>query len=156
MLSPHWLSTPVVHFVGFFILCPKTTSSFKFLWSLTIKQGCLYHAKIRGNQVLQLERKLLNVNFACLLQETARLFVSKLKNLDYIDIFFSWETEISRGDQVLSPRYFLQRMITEHNSIVLMGGMSRSNSVEEIGSVNSLFRSTVCFFIDQFLRIFKR
>ena len=35
--------------------------------------------------------------------------------------------------QVLSTRYFfLQRMITEHNSVLLVGGMSRSNFVEEI------------------------
>ena len=35
--------------------------------------------------------------------------------------------------QVLSTRYlFLQRMITEHNSVLLVGGRSRSNFVEEV------------------------
>ena len=34
---------------------------------------------------------------------------------------------------MLSPRNFvLQRTITEHDSVLLMGGRSRSNSVEEI------------------------
>ena len=30
MLASHWLSTAVLPFVGFLILCPKTTNSLKF------------------------------------------------------------------------------------------------------------------------------
>ena len=37
-------------------------------------------------------------------------------------------------------------MITEHNSALLMGGRSRSNSVEKNYSVSFFFRSTVCYF----------
>ena len=67
-------------------------------------------------------------------RNSKRLFVSKAKDLDRIDfILFGLETEIGHGDQVLSPRYFfLQRTIAEHDSVLLMGGRSRSNSLEEI------------------------
>ena len=50
-----------------------------------------------------------------------------------LHIFTYVKTEISHGDHLLSPRYgFFQRMITEHNSALLMGGRSWSNSGEEI------------------------
>ena len=39
---------------------------------------------------------------------------------------------VNKKKSVLSPRYFFQRAITKHNSVLLMGERSRSNSVEEI------------------------
>ena len=58
----------------------------------------------------------------------------KAKNLDQIDfILFGYKTEIDQDDQLLLARYFfLQRAITEHKSVLIMEGRSRSNSVEEI------------------------
>ena len=37
------MNTPVLHSVGFLILCPKTTTSFKFFGVRLFKPGCLYH-----------------------------------------------------------------------------------------------------------------
>ena len=91
--------------------------------------------QIHGNQVLQLERKFLKLTFRVSYKKQQKIICVEAKNLDRIDICLnSWETEISHGDQVLSPRYFfLQRMITEHMySDLLMGEKNRSNSVEEI------------------------
>ena len=42
-LAPDWLSTPALHFVGFFILCPKTASSFRFFGVRLFKPSCLCH-----------------------------------------------------------------------------------------------------------------
>ena len=84
---------------------------FQVLWNLTFWAG-LFVPKILGNQVLQLQRKYLEVNFRFLQENCKRLFVSKLKT--WADLF-GWKTVIIYGgDQVLSPRYgFLQRTITE-------------------------------------------
>ena len=59
------------------------------------------------------------------------------------------QTEIGHGDQVLSPRYFvLQQTITEHDGVPLMGGKSRSNSVEEITPQVPSLDSPFAIFID--------
>ena len=83
-------------------------------------------------------------------RNSKRLFVPKAKDLDQIDsILFGCETEIGHGDQVLSPRYFfLQRTITEHDSVLLMGGRSRSNLVEEITPKVPSLDSPFAIFID--------
>ena len=68
--APDWLCTPFLHFFGFFILCRDKNDFFEVLWSLP---------KILGNQVIQLQRKFLKVNFR-FLQETARDYLcQKLK-----------------------------------------------------------------------------
>ena len=106
ILASHWLSTPVLHFAGFFILCPKSTSSLRFFGFRLFKPGL----KIHGNQ------------------ET------------WIRLIFVW---------LLSPRYFfLQRTITEHNSVLLMGGRSRSNSVEEVTPQVPSLDAPFAIFID--------
>ena len=72
-----------------------------------------------------------------------------VKSLKLGSDFFGGKTDISHGDLVLSSCYFFfQQTITEHNSVLLMGGRSRSNSVEEITLLlfGSLFDLCVCDF----------
>ena len=52
-------------------LVSKNNKFFQVLWSSTVKAG-LFVPQIHGNQVQQLERKFLNVEFSCLLQEKAK------------------------------------------------------------------------------------
>ena len=60
---------------------------------------------------------------------------------------FGWKTEISHGDQVLSPRYFFfQRTITEHNSVLLMRGREQVEFSGRNYPGNFFFGSTVCYF----------
>ena len=66
MHAPDYLSTPFLHYVGLFILCRDNNDFFQVL-------------EILGNQVLQLQRKFLKVNFR-FLQETGRDYLcQKLK-----------------------------------------------------------------------------
>ena len=85
--------------------------------------------------MLLLEREFLNVSFRVSYrnqQKTDYLF--QAKNLDRIDICSVEKLKtVMATMQVLSTRYFfLQRMITKHNSVLLVEGRSRSNFVEEI------------------------
>ena len=52
--------------------------------------------------------------FSCLTRNSKMLFVSKPKSLDQICL-------INHGDEVLSPRYFFQRKITERIQCPFVG-----------------------------------
>ena len=85
--------------------------------------------------MLQLEREFRNVSFRVSYRnQQKRLICVKAKNLDKIDICSVEKLKLAMATmQVLSSRYFfLQRMITEHISVLLVGRRSRSNFVEEI------------------------
>ena len=85
--------------------------------------------------MLQLDREFLNVSFRVSYRISKSWIICvKAKNLDRIDICSVEKLKSVMATMlVLSTRYFfLQRMITEHNSVLLVGGRSRSDFVEEI------------------------
>ena len=89
LLTPDWSSgentrSPLAEHASFTFrffnhFVSKNIEFFQVLWSSTVKDR-LFVLQIYGNQVLQLERKFLNVKFSCLLQEIAKyFFVPRLK-----------------------------------------------------------------------------
>ena len=68
-------------------------------------------------------------------------------------ILLDWETQINHVDQVLSPRYFfLQRTITEHDSVFSMRGKEQAKNY----SASSFFGSTICYFYRSIIVWFSR
>ena len=123
ILSPDWLSTTVLHFVGFCILCPKKKKN-KFFEVLS-KFDSLSRVlciKIHGNQVLQLGRKFLKVNFSVShkKQQKSDYLCQKLKTWIGMILFCL----VEKLKSVMASKCF-QRTITEHESVLLMGGRSR-------------------------------
>ena len=109
---------------------PKNNEFFQVLWSSTVEAG-LFVPQIHGNQVLQLEREFFNVKFSCLsaYNKQQKIISVKAKNLDRIHIFLAEKLK-----SVMATKCFhlATSSYNEHNSVLLMGGRSRSNSVEEI------------------------
>ena len=132
ILAPDWLSTPFLHLVGFFILRPTTTNSFRFFevrFFNTVRR--VVCAKSTWKSSAETITEIAKGEFLSLARNSKKLFVSKAINLDRICLVEKlWETEISHGDQVLSPRYFFQRTITEHNSVLTFDGRTGAGQIQ--------------------------
>ena len=127
-LAEHASST----FVGFFSLCPKTTSSFRFF-------GIRFVPKIhKKNQVLHLETK-----FISLTRNGKRLFVSKAKILDRIDIL------VDKLKSVMATKYFhFATSSSSDNRAKQCPFDGRKEQVKIKGRsyyASSFFGSTVCY-----------
>ena len=82
LLAPDWLSTPFLHLVGFFILCPTTKEFFQVLGFKFLRQVVCVKRKWESSAAAV--KEISKGEFLCITSNRKTLFVSKTKNLDRI------------------------------------------------------------------------
>ena len=103
ILAPDWLSTPFLHLVGFFILRPTTTNSFRFFevrFFNTVRR--VVCAKSTRKSSAEAIKEIAKGEFLCLARNSKRLIIC-VKSYKLGSDLFGRETEIRHGDQVLLP-----------------------------------------------------